>query len=65
MESETPGGKGTGVLTLENLLGGAGESKMAHCFKVPIELTLGLIPFEMYLSQERSDEEMHPPTQTM
>lgn len=34
---------------------------MAHCFKVPIELTLGLIPFEMYLSQERSDEEMHPP----
>lgn len=31
---------------------------MAHCFKVPIELTLALIPLEMRLSQERSDEEM-------
>lgn len=31
---------------------------MAHCFKVPIELTLALIPFDMHLSQERNDEEM-------
>lgn len=39
---------------------------MAHCFKVPIELTLALIPFDMHLSQERSDEEMpaRPPPHT-
>lgn len=56
-ESETPRGKGTGVLTPPPGRT-CGESEMARCFKVPIDLTLALI--EVHLSKERSDEEMPP-----
>lgn len=40
-ESETGGGEGTGVLTLEKL-----EREIARCFRMPVGLICALISFE-------------------